>query len=201
MSAERRTWFDRIVGMHGYEGCNCVYLVDGFATCGATDWLSRATNTYVTYQTDPGHSPSNIVGMISTEEVVCAFYDDGTVSCGTPPSSCTPVTDFNTARTPYAYALAAGQTPADIVGMCADEENDNVYVWYRNGMASGGTTDNLVSVREPYPYDLPGGYDPSLIAEIVCDGSFNCAFYTDGNVSCGTTVQLDSARGLYPSQF
>ena len=192
--------FSRIVGMHANDACNCVYLRDGYATCGATDYLSSSTNTYQKFSVAPGHSASNIVGMSQTGSMVCAFYDDGKVSCGTQ-SGCNPVSDLDATRSAYSYSTTRGQSPATIVGMGGDDGNSHQYAWYSDGRVSSGTSDDLDAHRSLYSYDLPSGYDPSDVVEMVSDGSFNCAFYRDGKVSCGTTDDLDSSRSLYSSKF
>ncbi len=192
--------FSRIVGMHSNNACNCAYLRDGYATCGATDYLSGRTNTYRQFSVAPGRAPANIVGMTQTGSLVCAFYDDGFVSCGTQ-SGCNPVTDLDATRSPYRYTTAPGQAYTNIVGMAGDDGNNRLYAWYRDGRVSSGTSDDLDRYRALYGYDLAGGQVPSNVVEMLADGSFTCAFYRNGTVSCGTTDDLDRSRSLYSSKF
>src|SRR5262245_53126127 len=125
--------------------------------------------------------------------LVCAFYRDGTVSCGSQPVGfngvplCQPVSNLAATRSSYSYSTAPGQSPSTIVAMGGDDDNSHIYAWYADGRVSSGSTDDLDRYRPLYGYDLAGGYSPSMVAEVVSDGSFNCVFYRDGNVTCGTT--------------
>jgi hypothetical protein len=196
-----------IVGMHSNDACNCVYLSEGYATCGATDYLTKSTNRYQSYELYIHWEPKYVVGMTQTGSLVCVFYGDKTVSCGTQ-SGCEPVGYLADTREPYTYSLPENPEtpgvrykPTDIVGMAGDDTNNNILTWYKNGYVSMGTTDNLGKSRKPERYTLPAGYTPSMIVEMIADGSFICAFYNDKKVSCGTSTKLASSRAPYSTKF
>lgn len=60
---------------------------------------------------------------------------------------------------------------ADIVGI-GIAGNDYVYVWYKNGTVSSGTTENLAQYSAPYHYSLPPGKTPEDIVGMENGGAY-----------------------------
>jgi hypothetical protein len=96
-------------------------------------------------------------------------------------------------------ALHRPITHPDIVAVAYIDSEKMACAWYENSTVSCGSTHDLDSVRSPYPYSLPAGYEPTDIADVAWIESYRmaCAFYKDGKVSCGSTRDLDSKRSLY----
>jgi hypothetical protein len=46
-------------------------------------------------------------------------------------------------RAPYAYSLPPGRKPQDIVAMGIAGSNDRIYIWYTDGSATSGVSDDL----------------------------------------------------------
>jgi hypothetical protein len=94
--------------------------------------------------------------------------------------------------------MPPGKGPRDIVG-AAISRDDHVYVWYRDGTVSGGTSDDLDRYRAPYAYTLPPGRGPGDVVglAIACSDDHAYAWYRDGTASAGTTNDLDRHRRAY----
>jgi len=133
--------------------------------------------------------PAAVVGMAiaSSDDVVYAWYLDGTVSAGDS-------TNLTSRRRPYAYSLPPGKRSADIIDL-AIARNDHVYAWYRDGTVSSGSSSDLDLYRPPQPYSLPPGKSPEDIVGIGIAGSNDRVFvwYADGTVSSGNSRDLDAS--------
>jgi hypothetical protein len=86
----------------------------------------------------------------------------------------------------------------DIVGM-AMASDDHVFVWFRDGMVSSGTSDELARYRRPYEYSLPPGKTPNDIVgmAVAPSNNHNFVWFRDGTVCSGTSDDLDRHRRPY----
>ncbi|MGD8429612.1 MAG: hypothetical protein PVH31_04325 [Ectothiorhodospiraceae bacterium] len=133
-------------------------------------------------------SPDGIVGLAiaKSSKDDYAWYDDGTVSSGSP-------TRMMASRAPYAYSLPPGKTPRDIVGVGIAGTGDRVYAWYRDGEVSAGNSRDLDAAVSPYPYTLPAGKSPkNIVAMAIAANDRVHAWYDDGTMSVGTSSDLDA---------
>lgn len=133
------------------------------------------------------------VAIAGSDDVVYAWYRDGTVSAGTS-------VDLVSRRLPYAYTLPPGKRVEDIIDMAIAGSNDRVYAWYRDGMVSSGTSSDLDKYQAPAPYSLPHGKSPADVVGIGIAGSNDrvYAWYADGTVSSGTSRDLDASTPPQP---
>jgi hypothetical protein len=151
-----------------------------------------------------GQLPPDIVGMsiACSNDRVYTWYVGGNVTEG--------ASSVLGAIRPYVpatrYSLPPGQSPRDIVGM-GIAGDDHVYVWYRNGTVSSGTSTDLDRFRPPARYSLAPGKSPGDVAgiDIACSDDHVYVWYLDGTVSSGTSTDLDKFRprsrySLPPSQ-
>jgi hypothetical protein len=78
--------------------------------------------------------------------------------------------------------------------------DDHVFVWYRDGTVSSGSSSKLAQHRAPYAYTLPPGKTPGDIMGMGIAGSNDHVFawYRDGTVSSGSSSDLDQHRAPYP---
>ncbi len=120
--------------------------------------------------------------------------------------------DLDEQSSPANYALPAGKTPADIVGIgmgCGTDmrpanatagggTGDGVaasgapwfYFWYKDGTASAGDS--------TWHYDVPQGKTPADIVGLgITRHGHVYAWYKDGTVSSGTSTRLDYYRAPY----
>ncbi|MGB7291658.1 MAG: hypothetical protein WBD99_05765 [Thermodesulfobacteriota bacterium] len=109
------------------------------------------------------------------------------------------------------YALSS----ADIVGIAMPFDTGHVYVWYRDGTVSSGTSNDVSKYRRRYDYVMPKGYSPDDIVGIaafpylVLDKRTplfdfkpvpaTIAFYKDGKYSMGVSNNLAKYHG--PRQY
>ena len=93
---------------------------------------------------------------------------------------------------PSRYSLPPGKSPRDIVGM-GIAGDDHVYVWYRDGTVSSGTSIDLDRFRLPARYSLAPGKSPSDVVaiDIACSDDHVYVWYSDGTVSSGNSTDLD----------
>jgi hypothetical protein len=69
--------------------------------------------------------------------------------------------------------------------------NDHVYVWYRDGTVTSGTSDHLDQYRSAYHYSTPSGKSPADIVGLGIAGNDHVyAWYRDRTASSGTTDNL-----------
>lgn len=144
----------------------------------------------------PKDPASEIVGMaIAPDDVVFAWYLDGTVSAGNS-------TDLSSRRPPNGYTLPPGKAPADIVDV-AIARDSRVYAWYRDGTVSSGSSSDLTLHRPAQPYTLPPGRSPQDLAGIAIAKSSDRVFawYSDGTVSSGNSRDLDASTPPQPVAF
>ncbi|MCI0331309.1 MAG: fibronectin type III domain-containing protein, partial [candidate division Zixibacteria bacterium] len=74
----------------------------------------------------------------------------------------------------------------------------HVYVWYRDGKVSSGTSSDLDKYRAPYNYSLPPGKVPAdIVGTGIAGDDHVYVWYRDNMVSSGTTSDLDKYRALY----
>jgi len=127
------------------------------------------------------------MGIAGSNDVVYAWYLDGTVSAGS-------TRELASRRAPYAYTLPSGKAPQDIVDLGIAGSNDHVYAWYRDGTVSSGTSSDLDAYRQPQAFTLPPGKGVDDIVGIGIAGSNDRVYvwYSDGTVSIGTSRDLDS---------
>lgn len=96
-----------------------------------------------------GKSMYDVVGiaMAKSNDHVYAFYDDGTVSSGTP-------LDFTRFFVDRAYTAPSASLRYQIidVGIAA---NDHLYVWYSKGFATSGTSRDLDRYHKKYAFTFP----------------------------------------------
>ncbi len=138
----------------------------------------------------PLDSPMVATAYLDSEDKACAWYEDGTMSCGKR-------TDLNLYQKSTRYSLPEGYTPTDIVGITWIDSHDMACAWYKNGKVSCGKVTDLDSIRTPYNYTLAPGYQPSDIKGIgwVSSNNMACVVYDDKKYSCGRTYDLDSVAG------
>lgn len=92
------------------------------------------------------------------------------------------------------YSLPPGKQPADIIDIGIASDNV-VYVWYRDGTVSKGTTTDLGAYGN-YPFTLPLNKTPADIVgmEIAESNDWVYAWYRQGTVSTGSSSDLDLYR-------
>jgi hypothetical protein len=92
-----------------------------------------------------------------------------------------------------------GKCPEHIAGMGIAGSDDHVYVWYKDGTTSSGTSWDLGQFRDVYAYSLPPGKSPGDIVGMGIAGSNDYVYtwYRDGTVSAGTSWDLDQYRDPY----
>jgi hypothetical protein len=138
---------------------------------------------------------ANIVGMgvDDTNNLVFAWFDDGTVTAGSSKN-------LSSKRSAERYQLPSGKKPQDIVEMAIDGTNNLVFAWYRDKTVSAGSSRDLASKRKPEPYKLPEGKTPADIIGMGIDGKNNLVFawYRDNTVSAGSSRDLTSKRAPAP---
>lgn len=139
------------------------------------------------YTLKPGANDVAGIGIAGSDDVVYAWYLDGTVSAGD-------TGNLTSRRAPYAYTLPPGKTPYDIVDMDIAGSDDHVFAWYRDGTVSSGTSSDLDAYRAPQPYTLPPGKTVGDIVGIGIAGSNDRVYvwYADGTVSSGSSRDLDA---------
>jgi filamentous hemagglutinin family protein len=94
-------------------------------------------------------------------------------------------------------SVPTGKTPNDIVSM-GIASDDHVYVWYKDGTVSSGTSNDLYKHRGSYKYSLPTGKTPNDIVSMgIASDDHVYVWYKDGTVSSGTSDDLDNYRPLY----
>ncbi len=117
---------------------------------------------------------------------------------------------------PYTFYLVDQHqvmiNPNDIVGMGIAGSNDHVYVWYKDGTVSSGSSSNLTKYRNPYKFTLPPKgsvvamegitqpvYTPQDIVGMGIAGSNDHVYvwYADGFVSAGNSSNLAAYRKPY----
>lgn len=143
-----------------------------------------------------GQTPADIVGMsiACSNDKVYVWYANGTVTIGTSSN----LGAHQSYLPPHPYNLPAGKTPGDIIGI-GIAGNDHVYVWYKDGTASSGTSTDLDRYRVPYRYSLAPGKSPADVVgiDIACSNDHVYVWYRDGRASSGTSSDLDEYRSLY----
>ena len=127
------------------------------------------------------------IAIAGSNDVVYAWYRDGTVSAGD-------TRNLISRRAPYNYTLPPGKSPLDIVDLGIAGSDDHVYAWYRDGTVSSGTSSDLDAYRPPQPYTLPAGKTVNDVVGIGIAGSNDHVYvwYADGTVSSGTTRDFDA---------
>jgi hypothetical protein len=137
---------------------------------------------------------------IDSHKMACAWYYNGTVSCGA-------TTDLNSVRSPRRYSLAPGYSPDDIVDIAWVDSHNMACAFYKDNRVSCGRTYDLDSVRTPYRYSLQPGQTPNTVVGIayLTNQRRACAWYNNGTSSCGSTSDLDrlvrSRRYTMPTDY
>ena len=172
-----------IVGM-GIDGGNdfvFAWYRDGTVSAGTSDDLDKRRRPY-RYSLPPGKTVSDIVGMgiDGRKNNVLAWYRDGTVSMGTS-------ADLDSKRSPYSFDLPDMRSPSAIHGMAIDG-----YVLGRDGQKEWRSLFGEV-VDQKF---VDAG---KRVLGIAFDGTgaMSFAWYGDGKVSAGKSVDLAKVRKPY----
>ena len=91
----------------------------------------------------------------------------------------------------------------DVAGMAIAGSDDHVYVWYRDGTASSGTSRRLDVYRTPYQFAPAAGQSASSIVgtAIAKSNDWSYVWHSNGQVSAGSTGDHDSRRASYNYQI
>lgn len=141
-----------------------------------------------------------IVSMaIGPQDKVYTWYSDQTMSIGTSD-------DLSAHQSPVHYDIPLNRTPADIRAIDI-AGNGRVYVWYDDRTRSIGTPTNLGAHEVPQfdengkavnPVSLaPGRSILNVIDMAIASNDHVYAWYDDGTVSSGTSLDLDAYRAPY----
>ena len=141
--------------------------------------------------------PPEIVGMsiACSDDHVYTWYVGGNVTEG--------ASSILGAIRPYVpatrYSLPPGKSPRDILGV-GIAGDDHVYVWYRDGTVSSGTSTDLDRFRPPARYSLAPGRSPGDVVaiDIACSDDHVYVWYSDGTMSSGTSTDLDRYQARRP---
>jgi len=185
-STYRPAWevFDWIAGIRAASDPG---PTEGSVVFGGTSRDLDAYRPAQPYTLKPGATDVAGIAIAGSDDVVYAWYFDGTVSAGD-------TRNLTSRRAPYAYTLPPGKTPQDIVDLGITGSDDHVFAWYRDGTVSSGTSSDLDAYRAPEPYTLPPGKAIGDIVGIGIAGSNDHVFvwYADGTVSSGNSRDLDA---------
>lgn len=121
---------------------------------------------------------------ISPAGDVYTWWTDGFVTSGSSEA-------LELHRSRYPFALPAGYTAADIVGIAIAKGSGDTYTFYDDQTRSIGSTSDLASISGPAPYLLPVGY--TVFDILAIDHAPNGRMYTwwdNGRVSSGTSTDL-----------
>ncbi len=153
-------------------------------------------DTYATYQRMGIRRFQPIVTLaISPQDLVHAFYDNGTYSVGTS-------TDLTARAAPEPFETAPGKTVADLHAVAIDSAG-RVHAWYKDGSMSIGTAADLAAIRETEI----DGETPTVRFPVGRDGDRRSMhdvvgidfaksdddvyiWYDDGSVSSGTPMDF-----------
>ena len=76
--------------------------------------------------------------------------------------------------------------------------NDHIYVWYKDGTVSSGSSRDLDKYKAPYAYTLPKGKSPQDIVGMGIAGS-NDHIYVWYKVSSGSSItEVPEGEGVTP---
>jgi hypothetical protein len=97
-------------------------------------------------------------------------------------------------------SLSGAVYASDLIAGIAIAQNDQVYVWHKDGMVTVGSAYHFEKYSTARPYTLPGGKHVSDIIAISIAGSDNHVYvwYRDGYASSGTATNLAQYRAPYP---
>lgn len=166
------------IGIDGSNNYVFAWYKDGTVSAGTTKNLTSKRKPYK-YVLPKGKKPTDIIGIgiDGTNNLVVAVYRDGTVSAGT-------TKDLGKKRSLAKYKLPKGKTPSDIIGIGIDG-----FI-----VGKGKEKDNLVSLFE----DIGNSNYASAIKNIYKSrGSLCFAWYTDGEVSAGSSKNFNEVREPY----
>lgn len=175
-----------IVGI-GIDGTNdhvFAWYSDRTVSAGkSTDLASRRKAQK--YSLPTGKEPADIVsmGIDGTNNLVCTWYSDGTVSYGSS-------TKLDGRRETANYKLPDGKEPSDIVAMAIDGLIfDSNFQKHLEEVVGEVVDANFASATKKA---LNFGKDVANARGSLC-----FAWYKDGTVSAGTSVDLSEARKQY----
>ncbi|SEB01275.1 hypothetical protein [Pedobacter hartonius] len=166
--------------------------VNGQVTVGNSTSTTGPTNTYVL---PAGKQYTDVLDIaIAPTGLVYAWYKDGTISVG---NSALNLGDY---VAPKPFALPAGKTPADIVGISIAKNTSQVYTWYSDGTASTGNSTDLGAIRQPYAVNYPAGKSAGNLVDTGIAGSSGWvyAWYNDNTLSVGTSDSLAAYIAVKP---
>ena len=110
-----------------YYGCK---TCEGLVSCGSLRDLGDRQGP-IAFKLPAGYYPKDIVAVtwVNSEEMACAWYNNGNVSCGR-------TYDLDSERAPYDYSLPQGYEPRDIVDIAWVDSEEMACAWYDDGKVS-----------------------------------------------------------------
>ena len=171
------------MGIDGSNNWVFAWYRDGTVSVGTTRDLGSRKKPY-NYQLPAGKTPDDIVGMgiDGSNNWVLAWYRDGTVSAGTSKN-------LSSRKNLYKYELPTGKTPGDIIGIAIDG-----FVLVKD---PGKVIEIVGDATETEGEDIYTAILSAVKQLPKFLQSLTFAWYKDGTVSAGSSMNLSQVRVPY----
>lgn len=173
---------------------------DGSFYWGLSGNVTRGNSTRIygemnTYSLVAGKTPADVAEIgIANTNLVYVWYKDGYVGTG----GFYQLNTYPTLNTRYPYALPAGKTPANIVGISISKQDGRCYAWYNDGTYSVGNSTDLGYYSASQTYTLPAGksYSDIRAVGIAETSDWRYFWYKDNTVSVGSNSNAAAFQGI-----